>query len=275
MKIQTILEKAKFAKQKTIAFHGTSKKNLESIIKNGLIINHNDTGLGSGEYDERGFGYSFAPHEGVYLSTNWINAVNSAKNVDRENPIVIIAQVQMKGSYLDEDDIFDVLKIDDMRILNNVNRAGNRYGYDSDEYLRALDNLSDVEYEIAVDNLADNLAKEYGINQTSIKHIVDNAKPHIRKYIDNLITGASDNTGADIREQQDALRKLLKNVTRQHDIKYAGKGDNTNFAIPHNIGFKGANKIIGICDLNADKLWGYHPSAQHFDRVKTPAELLK
>jgi len=63
MKIQTVLEKAKFAKTKTIAYHATSKDNLRSIIVNGLLINHRNDGVGSGEMDEY-YGFSFEPHEG-------------------------------------------------------------------------------------------------------------------------------------------------------------------------------------------------------------------
>ena len=275
MQIRTILEKAKFAKQKTIVFHGTSKKNLASIIKNGLIINHNDTGLGSGEYDERGFGYSFEPHEGIYFSTKWIHAVNNAKNVDHENPIVIIAQIQMKGSYLDEDDIFEVIGIDDQKILRKVDAAADEYGYDSDEMFYELDAIADEEYKHAMKTLEANLTNKYEVNPTSVKHILNQADLHVKKFIDNLITGATDHSGADIRNEQDALRKIFKNIPRQHDIQFAGKGNNTNFALPHNVGFTGANKIIGIYDIKADTLWGYHPSAQHYEnKVARPKDLL-
>lgn len=275
MKIQKILERAKFAKDKVIAYHGTSKKNLESIIKNGLIMNHGEDGLGSGEYDERGFGYSFEPHEGVYFSTTYRFAVNSARNVDHDNPIVIIAQIQMKSSYLDEDDIFEVIGVNDMEILQKVEKARLEHGDIEDSFFEEIDDISDEEQVKALKSLRHNLRNKYEINPTSVEHIVQNAAPYVKRFIDALITGAVETGEADIRSEQEALRKILKNVTRQHDHKNLNTKGNTNFSVPHNIGFRGANKIVGIVDPQSDKLWGYKPDADMYKKVKSPLDLLK
>lgn len=264
MHILTLLEKAKFAKEKMVAYHGTDIRNLHSILKNGLLKNHGETGLGRGEHSDLGF--SLDPHEGVYATAMYPKAVNFAKNVaGEENSLVVILQVQRKGINLDEDEIFSMLKLIENMILGRIEDI--RYiddEYELDE--KANEIIDDIHHE-AMKNLPEQLRK-YNVKEETIEYLIRNANEPVRYMIREIVDSNLEYREADIRSEQEKLLKLFKHAVRS-DM------DSLNiFQIPAHVGFRGANKIVGFIAPHAKKAWGaYIP--QGFTQVRNPRELIQ
>lgn len=264
MRILTLLEKAKFAKEKMVAYHGTDIRNLHSILKNGLLKNHGETGLGRGEHSDLGF--SFDPHEGVYATAMYPKAVNFAKDVaGEENSLVVVLQVQKKGINLDEDEIFSMLKLTENMILGRIEDI--RYiddEYELDE--KANEIIDDIHHE-AMKNLPEQL-RRYNVKEETIEYLIRNANEPVRSMIREIVDSNLEYREADIRSEQEKLLKLFKHAVRS-DM------DSLNiFQIPAHVGFRGANKIVGFIAPHAKKAWGaYIP--QGFTQVRNPRELIQ
>jgi len=265
MKLNKLLE-AKFAKKKIIAYHGTSGKNLRSIIKNGLLKNFRDGGYGSDETDDD-FGIDFSPHEGVYLTSRILDARTIADYVDPHHPVIITVEVQPKSAYLDEDEINLLLGGITQLIKDNVGRE--------DISLEDEDKLSEIENRIqekSLQHLNNTLKNYYRLSQTTIDNIIRRIKPHLWKFIYELINAYLEGSYADVRDAQDVMRKAFKHVVR---YKLENHPNLTRFSVPYNIGFRGANRIIGIADYKTKKAWGaVRVNPKKFKMVSTPAELI-
>lgn len=271
MKIGIVLEKAKFSKEKVIAYHATSKKNLRSIIKNGLIMNYRGGGLGDDEMNTD-FGFGYEPHEGVYFTTNFGKAKNFARWIDSSEPAIIIAEVQPKSSYLDEDDLFQILDKIDSKIYGEVLHILDKYNHDdSDEMFEEIDQMVETITKETTKTLSKNLKEFYNLNPVTVENIIKRSTLHIKslasKLVDGRITGSTD-----IRDEQDGLRKIFKNIVRKYVGTESDKISKT-FSIPSNVGFRGSNKIVGIIDLAGKKAWGKHIPSD-FSMVDAPVELL-
>jgi len=273
MKIQTILEKAKFSKEKTFAYHATSKKHLRSILKKGLIKNYSEEGLGNDLGDDSEFGFSYDPHDGVYLTTNYSKAVNFARDVGGNGPLIVVVQVQSKSTHLDEDELFSVLGGLAAEVKTRLRDIFGKYR--TFHYTEKMDDdieeaIRDVSEE-TLNNTRQQLNQKYGLSTTTVKNIINQAEPYIRNIIKKLIDGFIDGN-TDIRHEQEKLMKLFKNIVRKN-IGDFWKSTET-FSVPYNIGFRGANKIVGIIDLNSKVAWGEQPQTG-FPTINTPMELLK
>lgn len=263
MRIQKILEKAKFSKEKIIAYHGTSRDNLESIIKNGLIINHNEYGWGSLEYDDR-FKFSYAPHDKIYFTSNFRHARSIANIVSDDGGIIIVAEIQPKTVVMDEDEIFDILGNITSKIYDDIEEFLSKTNSNYSE--EDIDKIVDRLYKKTINGLSSTLNKM--LNSTTASHILQQSRDHVYRMVDSLVTSLLDYSHeTDIREEQKALMNIFKHVVRNRGDDHSGK-----FAVPYNVGFKGANRIVGIVDIKNKKAWGKAPSGMQM--VKTPMELL-
>ena len=109
MKLIELLNEAKFSKDKQLVYHATYPKNLESIIKNGLIVNKNKDGYGSNQNNGT-FGQSLDPLQSIYLTQNYNSAISIGQGM-AENPLIVAVEIQPKMQFADEDNIFDILGI--------------------------------------------------------------------------------------------------------------------------------------------------------------------
>lgn len=261
MNILTLLEKAKFSKEKMIAYHGTSGKYLHSILKKGLLKNYSPDGLGTGDYSDLGF--TLDPHEGVYATSKPAKAVTFAKDIDSENPLIIVLQVQPKNINLDEDEIFSVLGFEDGKFqgdMDNLIRIE-----DEDEQFNKADEIADKYFKNSIKEMNDRLINKYDVPSQTANKVSDIATPIIKTMIDKLVDGFLESRDADIRNEQEKLLKLFKHVVRSSD-------EMDIFQIPSDVGFKGANKIIGIFSPKTKKGWGKTPSG--YEKVENPKTII-
>lgn len=107
-------------------YHGTNKKNLSSILSQGLIPNPKKRTW----QDDPDAGY-YSPSrqslEGLYLTSNLVTAVGSAhrggNKSSKDNPIVFIVEIHPNALYSDEDSIsIDLPLVDNEFHLLNLYR---------------------------------------------------------------------------------------------------------------------------------------------------------
>jgi len=272
MHIHKLLEKAKFAKQKTVAYHGTSLKNLHSILKNGLLMNHGDDGLGRGDYSDLAF--TLDPHEGVYVTDKFVKAKNFAKNVDSSQPLVVVLEVQKKSINLDEDEILSILGINENEILSIANKVQDKlHTLDEDKLESYIHQTVDNLYNFAISSTKNRLLKHYDVNPTTVKKIVEVSSQIIYSLLEELIYANIELREAVIRREQEQLLKLFKHVVRGDSDKM------DTFQIPANVGFRGANKIIGLVNPESGKAWissnaGKNPLGRDYTLVNNPRDIL-
>ena len=135
-----------------IAYHGTRYKNLQTILSQGLMSSKSGTGWGSSikgsemQKDKKSVG-------GVYFTTSASMAVRITPG---EQKLLVIAQVEPRSSYSDEDDIdFDLTRA--MKSLINTNSIDQMMV----EYL-ILKNSPDDKTDYLVDKFIQNLQGRYG-----------------------------------------------------------------------------------------------------------------
>jgi hypothetical protein len=275
MKINSILEsvlneRAQFVPTVT-AYHATPGKNLRSILKQGLVPNHQKDGYASNE-TSNAFGYSLSALKGVYFTLDYRDAENIAKSIDA-TPLIIICKVQKRSGSLDEDRLAaDIIGEDALPKKIRVAFEG---------YRRHFGNSTDKLEQFKID-LSKSLVHEIIQNTLSKydKRLVDNVKSDLLKYINLLITtrtsqmfdGEDDAFNKQIKPLQLQLTKKLKNLIH-HD-----NGDkHMTFKVDGTVGYSGANKIVGIYNFNTGVGWGdlgkFERDAYH--KVKTPVELIK
>lgn len=253
MNIHALLEKAKFSKKRIIAYHGTSMEHLHSILKNGLLINYGDEGLGRGDYSDLGF--TLDPHGGVYVTTNFNKAKHFAKYITYDNPLVIVLQVQPKSIHLDEDEILSVLGINENEILRSANKIVDKLQTldDDDKLDKYIDQVVDNFYHVAMSNLKTRLLKHYNVDPTTTQKVVELSSSMVKSMFEEIIDAYIEPREADIRHHQERLLKLFKHVVR-------GDSDKMDiFQIPANVGFRGSNKIVGFINpINGKKWFSQH-----------------
>lgn len=98
----------KTAKAKPIyLYHGTHKSNLTSIMSAGLLANPKNR-VWDEDPDANFYTPSRQSLEGIYLTSNLMTAygaANRSRRKERENPIIVIVQVQPNSLFLDEDEL--------------------------------------------------------------------------------------------------------------------------------------------------------------------------
>jgi len=262
MKITTLLREGKFIKS-NYAYHATNLTHLQSILKHGLVPNKSEGGYGSHETST--MGYSLAPLHGVYMTASAKDALFIAKSIEGSS-IVVVCKIQPRDVEMDEDRLS--ADIVDERHLAKELRIITKDAYTNDK-----------EFDEAAQ---DKFAREYA--QFIVEHklsfldhrLIGNAYAAVLNYIKALVYfyvdsegGAFDDSGIKIH-QEELTKKLRKFAT--DNIDKAGK----TFKLPKPIGFSGANKIVGIYDVDNRIGWGdigdYDGWQYHM--VKSPQKLV-
>lgn len=171
MKISDLYE-AKFSKPE-IMYHGTTSKNLKSVLSNGL----NDYKVGGGwgsEYGANEKMRDLGAIGGVYLSRSvdlaWDVAIDIATK--EYNAMIVAVQYQSRSGVMDEDSLDDVINVSMLNI-------GQSYGNTIEAYIDQ--------------QLTDSATKIFMKNFTrSIKH------PIPRKNKDNVIKASRDTINAEL-----------------------------------------------------------------------------
>lgn len=265
MHINALLEKAKFAKEKIIAYHGTDVRNLRSILKHGLVKNHGEDGLGRGKTSS--LGYTYDPHDGVYATTRLAKAINFSRDVAKGDTysLVVVLQVQKKSIHLDEDEIFSILELREVVILDRIDEL--RDNVEDDEQLNSEADELIRELHLQAMGAMKKRLQRYNVDSNTIQHISKNANEIVLSMITKLIDGRLEHVEVDIREEQERLLKMFKHATR-NDM------DTLNvFQIPDNVNYRGANKIIGFIKPDTKRAWGAE-IPDGFTKVRHPSELL-
>ncbi len=95
---------SKTAAQRRAFFHGTSIRNLRSILKQGLIPNPKERNWA--DDPDAGIRPSRESYGGVYVTTSLMTAISSPKDHNKEGrEVVVCLSLQPSTFYLDEDDI--------------------------------------------------------------------------------------------------------------------------------------------------------------------------
>jgi hypothetical protein len=269
MKINSLLEsllaeRAQFTPQ-VVAYHATSKSNLRSILKSGLIPNHSKNGYGSDEKD-LDFGFSLTSLEGVYLTTRWGNVEAIAKGIPA--PVIIICKVQNRSATLDED-----------RLVGGVIGSGD-IARDIRMYVHANPNMTPEQEDDYINKLTQEESSRIIKSLTGkvSDEVLKRVQPDILKFVNTLAHisfkrfPTQEAMDAAIRDQQTVMTKKLKNLLHTDNPRE----QHSSFKIDQTIGFSGANKIVGIYDFMAGVGWGdlAHWERDAYHKVKTPSELL-
>lgn len=273
MKLLELINEAKFAKQKKIAYHGTKPEYLRSIIKNGLIINFKENGYGSGDLGH--FGVSLEPLESLYFTKTYKEA-KTISNMDSLDSLVVVISYQPKEALMDEDNLFnsvlDVYKIDHLvkNIITKFDLRGeNQYNDDilnGEELIQYVNKLSK--------NYAEEITRSFRNSLPQNNMIVQKIKDTIYSGVNEILFAAIYDKYPDIRHYQELLTRYFKKLTSSHL---------NNIRIPKNIGFSGSTKIVGLYYGSSDENTTYFWTSKlpekniigHVVRYETPMKLLK
>lgn len=256
-----LLEKAKFAKEKTIAYHGTSGSRLRSILKHGLIPQESD-GYGSsvgGTSTKR----DMSSLGGIYLTTDIrlarLAATQVTKNRKDSSKLIVVVEVEKRTSVLDEDDIDSILEIQVMWKLHNSN-----YPVGSEESMFSL--LHDEKYKKEIIELTKEGFKRKGVSDNALNGYDDKIFTLLESYYGRRIAHSIDegrfnwrrrenkelfdNIGKNAQDYENEYRKALNTLTRRFKNVLTSEDESPrSFRVDDPITFRGANKIVGIFSL--------------------------
>jgi len=278
------LSEAKFSNP-IIAYHGTRYENLQTILSQGLSASRKGTGWGSSisgsevQKDKKSVG-------GVYFTTSASMAVRITPG---EKKVLVIAQVQPRSSYSDEDDI-------DFDLTRAMNKAVNTNSVPDmlTQYL-ALRDLPDTETDNLIDAFIQNLEGSYqrllmkntryndlikdyiytGI-QRILAHTFSKSKPlllsnaygPVRSMFGvsseeaiNIINEEYENFMSPPRaemEHKEAIEDMtvaLKRIVYDSDyMQPISTLNGKTFRIDDDINYRGANRILSIVIIGSDGL---------------------
>jgi hypothetical protein len=244
-----------YSLSRDVYYHGTSKKNLRSILKQGLITNPKKRAwtLNTKEDSRNMFRPTLMSIENsIYVTKELNTAITSATDGDNEhdNPIIVCMELTDRMLSNDEDNM--------MNILDNVVSIGTLYARQRladkvDHYLQRKTDSATYKQDI----------KDYfyPIFQLFQKHNID--QRHIDNFLSKmpliyktmLFRQASYSTelrnmlGIESSEQAEKdYIKLMEWVTKQTRFMVRKKSQYTA-RIEQNIGFTGKNKIVCIFTL--------------------------
>lgn len=271
MRITQIIE-AKFTKPIT-AFHGTTTTFLKSILKHGMIPNPNKSVYDS---DDRASENkpSIKTIGGTYFTTRLglaNSATTNAKNKFGGNPMIIIANIQLKSTYGDEDNYNGQYEIESvLRYELNINPNSRNFFhlYYDDENKRK---------EI-INTIANTIHNKFSNNNTN--------KPIPHKLITNLIDNYSNRILAhtvkkdswsdplayttnkpeilpipqaeeNYRQSMDTLTKYYREATvnqynKEKNNPYVSMG--VSFRITEPVTYSGNNRITHIIEINDENI---------------------
>lgn len=242
MRIQNILTEAKFAKPE-YAYHATGADNLKSILKNGLVPNFKEDGYGSNETSD--FGYSLTPLKGIYFTRKAKDAVFIAKSLMGE-AIILICKIQSKQAELDEDRM-NAAVLQEKKFLSTLRIAlRNDYDFNMESFVESGE----------IDNIVSNHAKEVvsglKLDERGKEAAFDSIVRHLNNladfYIDTETGGGWDESK--LKASQNDVTKALRLLA------HSDKETHHTFKINAPVGFSGANKIIGIYNIETRLGWG-------------------
>jgi hypothetical protein len=262
MKILNLLSEGKFAKPEYM-YHATKLEHLPSILKHGLIPNKEEGGYGS-EEQSAVMGYSQYPLSGVYFTRKAQDAVSIAKTFFDEM-VIVVCKIQEKTTELDEDQLVHV--IDEANLKNKLRMEIGDY----DKYER--DGFDDRQQQ--------ELAEKYTqhVIDTNLNHLHPKMIQHVYKYVFAYVLSLvhfyvnseidHDFDDSEVKANQQIMSKQLRALTNDKRLSKTLKVDAT-------IGFSGANKIVGLYDINTRVGWGDLGGLKNYEfhTVKSPQELL-
>lgn len=312
MKLAEVLQpltEAKFAKQKIYGFHGTHSGNLRSIIKKGLVAQHQG---GWGSHMTTGYGYDLSAVGGVYFILDYDRSLFIARTVSdgysnktrRDvSPIIVVAKIQPKAIVMDEDRLQETLSIPHhVQILEEMEERGDimidGYVENNMNHIENLLRVAGLKYD-SIEKILPILRERYIEYFTDIYTLVE-IKMVMEEKIERDLPDRYFNKDYrqelidSIKDQQKQLRELLKGYW-QKALDDAGivEDRDTVFAIEDNVGFSGSNKIVGIIHPEKKMYWGdvgtdrqqmkkagfetewSIPDMSEYTKVKTPMELLE
>lgn len=153
---------------KTILFHGTSTKNLRSILSQGLIPDPKERAWSKDE-DANSRHLSKISYGGIYLTQSFMTAKSSATNAgDPRNGVIVAVRIETKTLTMDEDSIVYSLQ----RALANINE-----GYNMNEHMLMM---TFIEYKLG--NISDNLIKSAnGLLDYLLRKVEEPRRTHVKE----------------------------------------------------------------------------------------------
>lgn len=293
---EAIILEAKFA-QPIIAYHGTDINNLRSILSQGLTRNKVGTGWG-------GWGEGSAHRRdmsaigGVYFATNLSNAITASPSSEK---LIVVAQVQPRSSYVDEDMI-------DLEIRNAISATHNKnimrerlalytalkwLSYQGDAIDVFLSNLPDfyrelIERQPLHRSLVRNVIVSY--IQRSLAYEVHSDSWAIASDGIERMTGMNRADAQEVareamrrmpspQEAEREYRAILERLTivMKRSIYDPDRGSvrlrSTTFRIEEDIGYRGSNRIIAVMSLGSDYRPTVHYGELPYQTIKALEEL--
>jgi hypothetical protein len=248
---------------KIIVYHGTSYKNLSSILSQGLIPNPKQRAWS--EDPNTGFYQASRQSlEGIYVSTNLGTASGAATNAknreDMKNgSVIVVCEIQPKTAFLDEDDL---MMLD--RFNNNEYQLADLFCLiikdPTDEFVRLqFENFVELfkrmtsEYE-GMDNpqliasLHDSLWNFFKKSiQRKVAYIEDYTfSKKLRDYKINVEKPNATISEREFLQAKDVLTKSLKKMANPYNLKNRNEYSRFTSRINSPIRFSGVNKIIAI-----------------------------
>ena len=234
-----------------IVYHGTSPRNFRSIMSQGLIPEPKKRAWAT-DNNTSFSGSSRQSLSGVYVSSNLLTATGAASNGSnglKDGKLIVIAEIQPKTSYLDEDDLNRFSYISDSEeVIAGLYGALNS-NHPNDEFVKQqYDKFKDNFYK-KYQNLHPNLMRrletllwDYFIKAVTRKaaYLDDWKFRKTKDYVDNLQKPDKAKAEADMLRAKEALTKTLKNYSRLEDNYLQA------MRVMQPIKFNGPNRILGI-----------------------------
>lgn len=270
MKYTDLIE-AKFTKPIT-AFHGTTTTFLKSILKHGMIPNPNKS-----VYDSDDTARENRPSNktigGTYFTTRLgtaASAATSAKNKFNGNPIIIIANIQLKSTYGDEDNydgqyVIDSILRDKLNISPNSRNFYHLY-YDNENKRKEI-----------INTITNTIHNEFSNNNTNkpiphelITNLLDNYTNRILAHTvkndswsDPLAYTTNKPEILPIPQAEENYRQSMDTLTkyyREATVNQYNKEKNNpyslgvSFRITEPVTYSGNNRITHIIEINDENI---------------------
>lgn len=246
-------------------YHGTSGKNLQSILSSGLLANPKNRAWETD--DDASFGgRSRQSLPGIYLTNNLMTAYSStgnAGNKGKGSKVILIVEVSPTSLYADEDNLNTFsypLKNDNDRIIAEIFAAYNKYGSESETVSHFYNEYKDkikfwLEYsEIKANkNLLNRLYEVlFNVFIAAIFRKAAYLEDYIyRSVMYNYYKDPEDfpkrpekaKAEADYKKQEDMLSKILKHIGQKGEF-------NSTSRIINDVGFnKPGYRIVAIVEI--------------------------
>lgn len=269
LKANNCIEYIKIISSKQIMFHGTSSKNLRSILKKGLIYNLNKVW-------NKNKDRLFESFEGIYLTKDLESAITASREAVSSfggNPLLVAAQIETRtpSVLIDEDLIgfkysFDLIITEDFRL--DINRKDPFYKNSWKYFKIRIEKTLETSFSI-------------GFKYSNFKNI-------FKKYIDSIVIlkiykdfelGTLEQnyelkkpfsvfkekarTVYNINNQVEAIdfyRECLDNFLNKVKFIAENRIEHNSIRIKESINYKGKNRILVIATVENKKILKFHYS---------------